>query len=302
MYLVTGADGFLGKHLCEYFEKHKIDYRASVRKKHKDPQFETGDLNTFSNWDSLFRNVDCIIHAAAKAHDMSQSPDLKNIYDRVNFRLTIKLAEEAKKQGVKRFIFISTIKVNGEYTDKRPFTPDDSPNPSDDYGISKHKAEIDLLKLHENHKFEVVILRPCLIYGKGVKANFKNLAELVQRGWPLPLASLNNKRSFVSVDNLIDLIIVCATHPNAAGQVFLVSDDHDLSLPELISSIAFALDKKIIIFPFPIIIFKIIFAIFGRSNFSQRLFGSLQVDISKTNKLLNWSPKYSTTETLKKSF
>jgi nucleoside-diphosphate-sugar epimerase len=141
-----------------------------------------------------------------------------------------------------------------------------------------------------------------LIYGKGVKANFKNLAELVQRGWPLPLASLNNKRSFVSVDNLIDLIIVCATHPNAAGQVFLVSDDHDLSLPELISSIAFALDKKIIIFPFPIIIFKIIFAIFGRSNFSQRLFGSLQVDISKTNKLLNWSPKYSTTETLKKSF
>lgn len=300
--LVTGANGFLGKHLCEFLDNNKISYRAAVRKSNSTHEHETGDLNQFSDWNTLFKDVDCIIHAAAKAHDMSGSADLKNIYNEVNTNLTLRLAQEAKNSNVRRFIFISTIKVNGEFTHDSPFRAEDTPNPTDDYGISKLNAETELLKLHEKGVFEVVIIRPCLIYGKGVKANFDSLIKIVKKGWPLPFASIKNKRSFVAIDNLIDLIYLCTSHPNAAGQIFLVSDNKDLSLPELIKNIGMALGKKTVLLPFPTVLFKLFFKIIGKSNFSDRLFSNLQVDISKNKDLLDWTPPYTLQESFKKMF
>lgn len=298
-FLVTGASGFLGRHLCSYFDKNKIDYRAAVRKSETEKQFSTGDLTLFADWNRLLNGIDVIIHAAAKAHDMSGHRNLKNIYQEVNLNLTVRLAEAAKAAGVKRFIFISTIKVNGELTESAPFTANADPNPTDDYGIFKLQAEEAIMKLHAPGIFEVVIIRPCLIYGRGVKANFKSLIRLVDKGWPLPFASIRNKRSFVSVDNLIDLIFKSATHPRAAGQVFLVSDDHDLSLPELVSEIAAASGRKAILIHFPVYIFKALFWLTGKSDLSSRLFSSLRVDIDKTKQLLGWRPPYSVEDSLK---
>ncbi|MBC7419418.1 MAG: NAD-dependent epimerase/dehydratase family protein [Bdellovibrio sp.] len=298
-YLVTGAGGFLGNHICEYFDKKNIAYRATVREKKNDHQFSTGDLTQFSDWQNLFKGIDIVIHSAAKAHDMSGHPGLKDIYQEVNLHLTLRLAKEAKKAQVKRFIFISTIKVNGELTDEKSFSADDVPAPTDDYGISKYQAETELLKLHTPGEFEVVIIRPCLIYGRGVKANFQSLIKLVDKAWPLPFASIQNKRSFVSVDNLIDLIHLCATATKASGQIFLVSDDNDLSLPDLIRNIARAAGKKAILVPFPVFIFKILLKLLGKSDLSVRLFSSLQVDIEKTKSLLNWKPPFSVQDSLK---
>ncbi len=298
-FLVTGATGFLGRHICTHFDKNNFDYRASVREQKKENQFSTGDLTQFSNWKDLFQDIDVVIHSAAKAHDMSEHPDLKRIYQEVNLNLTLRLATEAKAAKVKRFIFISTIKVNGEFTGDQPFFADDPTAATDDYGISKQQAEQAILQLHQPGLFEVVIIRPCLIYGPGVKANFNSLIKLVDKGLPLPFASIKNKRSFVSVDNLIDLIKVCATHPSAGGQVFLVSDDNDLSLPQLISEIAKASGRRAMLVPFPIFFFKMAFALMGKSDLSVRLFSNLQVNIEKTKNLLGWRPPYKVQDSFK---
>lgn len=298
-YLVTGATGFLGQHLCRFFDAKKIDYRATARKS-SDKYFATGDLTTFTDWSSLFKDIDVVIHSAAKAHDMSGSPELKKIYTDVNLTLTTKLAEQAKIHGVKTFIFISTIKVNGEETGDTPFTADDIPRPTDDYGISKNLAEKEILKLHQPGVFNVVIIRPCLVYGYGVKANFKSLIGFVEKGLPLPFGLVNNRRSLVSVDNLIDLIFTCSTNSKAAGQIFLVSDDKDLSLPELIQTIAQSMHKKILMLPIPLSILKAGLTLIGKKDLAHRLFSNLQVDITKTKRQLNWAPPYTMEQSLQK--
>lgn len=298
-YLVTGANGFLGKHICQYLESQNIDHRAVTRSGHGN-QFSTGDLTQFTNWKDLFNDVTVVIHAAAKAHDMSQASGLNEVYQAVNFDLTVKLAENAKLHGVKKFIFISTIKVNGENTVDHPFQADDSPNPIDPYGISKFQAEQALLKMNEPGRFDVTIIRPCLIYGTGVKANFKSLVQLVKKGLPLPFGLVNNKRSIVSVDNLIDLIMTCTRKPQATGQIFLVSDGDDLSLPGLIQKIAKAQGQKIMMLPIPLSIIRFGLFLLGKKDLGQRLFSNLHVDITKNKTVLDWKPPFTTEQSLAK--
>jgi UDP-glucose 4-epimerase len=288
--LVTGASGFLGKHLTNFLGLNDVEVVAAARSSTSKSVIATGDMNHFTGWASLLEGVEVVIHSAAKAHDTSKSPDLKEHYTEANLKLTLLLASKAKAAGVKRFIFISTIKVNGENTNSNPFYADDIPGPTDDYGISKAQAEAELMKMHHPGAFEIVIIRPCLVYGPGVKANFKNLMDLVSQGWPLPFASIQNRRSFVSIENLSDLILLCMKHPNAAGQIFLVSDDHDLSLPELIKAIANSMNKFIILLPVPLWLFRFVFRLIGKTDLTQRLFGNLQVDIVKTKQILGWKP------------
>ncbi len=296
-YLVTGANGFLGQHLCRYLKSKHVDFRATAREGSQSV-YASGDLNTFNRWGELLTGISVIVHAAAKAHDLTKSVDLKLKYQQSNFEATQKLAHQAKAYGVRKFIFISTIKVNGEQTLDQPFTPEDRAQPTDDYGISKMLAEAELLKLHEPEVFDVVIIRPCLVYGQGVKANFKNLMKLVEKGWPLPFGLIRNKRSLVSVDNLVDLIVTCASHPNAGGQIFLVSDGVDLSLPELIQAIAKSMHRSVRLIPVPVFLLRIGLTLIGKKEMAQRLFSNLQVDISKTKRLLNWTPPYSIEQSL----
>jgi UDP-glucose 4-epimerase len=299
-FLVTGANGFLGKHLCGYLAQNGQNFIGTVRSNPGPNEVATGNLVDFTDWDSLLKGVDVIVHSAAKAHDMSKSPDLKQIYFRTNLELTLKLASAAKKNFVKRFIFISTIKVNGEESGSTPFTADDPRRPTDDYGLSKSQAEIELLKMHEPGIFEVVVIRPCLIYGKGVKANFDNLIKLVKKKLPLPFGAITNKRSFVSVQNICNLIELCAKSPAASGQIFLVSDDQDLSLPELIRTISDALNIKVILIPIPSSVLGMALKALGKQELGTRLFSNLQVDITKTKKLLNWKPSFTTSEGVRK--
>lgn len=294
-YLITGANGFLGKHLCKYLESHAIEYLATVRSNPIQNQVATGDLSTYSDWPTLFSNIDVVIHTAAKAHVMAKTKEhleeLNRSYIKINYELTKNLALTAKANKIKRFIFISTIKVNGEFTDKTPFKADDLPNPTDAYSISKHLAERELLKLHEPGVFEVVIIRPCLMYGQGVKANFENLIKLVNKQIPLPFSSIHNKRSLLSVNNLSELILLCATHPKASGHIFLAADDQYLSLREIIVKIGKAFNVKLFLFPFPVSFLKLAAQLIGQKKYADRLFGNLQVDIEKTKILLNWQPK-----------
>lgn len=292
-YLVTGASGFLGTHLCNYFKKNGIDYIGATRE-------NVGDLTLFSDWPRLFENIDVVVHAAAKAHDMSGAAGLKETYHRVNLKLTQELASAAKKNGVKKFIFISTIKVNGEFSGERPFKADDKPNPTDDYGVSKHLAEQEVLKLHAPGIFDVVIIRPCLIYGPGVKANFKNLINLVKTGLPLPFGAIHNKRSFVSVDNLSSFILHCSTNPQASGHIFLVSDGQDLSLTELLKAISSSLNVSPLLLPVPAPLLKFLLFVLRKTDLSVRLFSNLQVDIRKNKEILGWNPPYNTDDELKK--
>lgn len=294
-YLITGANGFLGKHLCKYLESQKINYLGTVRSNPDANQFATGDLCSFSEWHKLFKGVDIVVHTAAKAHTMAKTKihqdELNKFYTQINLELTKTIATNAKENGVKRFIFISTIKVNGESTPGVPFKAEDSAKPTDEYSISKHLAETELLKLHEPGLFEVVIIRPCLVYGAGVKANFESLIKLVQRRIPLPFSLVNNKRSLLSVTNLADLIVLCATSPKAAGQIFLAADDQYLNLSEIIIKIAKSLNVRPLLFPFPVAVMEAAASVVGQKKYADRLFGNLEVDIEKTKTMLNWQPK-----------
>jgi nucleoside-diphosphate-sugar epimerase len=205
--------------------------------------------------------------------------------------------------GIKRFIFLSSIKVNGESTyNGQPFTADDKPNPLDNYAISKYEAEIGLKEISKNTDMEVVIIRPSLIYGVGVKANFEALIKFINKGFPLPFASIkNNKRSFVSLDNLNDLIIKCIDHPDAANQIFLVSDGSSLSTRKLVEKIAGAMNKKIKLINIPISLLYLVAKLLGKEDAIIRLTGSLEVDITKTNDVLGWFPPFTVNEGLQRA-
>lgn len=226
-----------------------------------------------------------------------------NLYREVNTFGTINLAKQAIQAGVKRFIFISSIKANGEITEvDMPFKSDDKRSPKDGYGLSKSEAEEQLLKLAEETGLEVVIIRPTLVYGPGVKANFASLMNLVSKGIPLPFGCItNNKRSLVSVDNLVDLIITCIDHPKAANQVFLVSDDHDVSTSAMVREMAKALGKATWQLPVPIWCYNLTGKLFNKSDVVDRLTGSLQVDITHTKETLGWIPPQSLEEGFKQT-
>lgn len=299
MILVTGANGFVGSELTTELKRRKIDYRAGVRQTAGlENEIIYGDLATRNDWRDVLTSIDTIVHLAARVHVMNEvTTDPLSEFRKVNVSATLHLAKAAKASGVKKFIFMSSIKVNGEETLSSPFTSQDRPRPLDAYGVSKAEAEEELLKLHEKGTFEVMIIRPPLVYGGQARANFKLLLKLVASGFPLPFACVDNRRSFVSVKNLADFIIFCAQVSRREAGIFLVSDGYDLSLKDLLLAMGRVSGKKVLLFPVPVRILKCLLALIGKNSFSSRLFGNLQVDITDTEKILGWKPKYSFDET-----
>jgi len=309
--LVTGSNGFVGKELIRSILSQGIHHPVSgVRKKDKAVAFdqiqtiELGDLEKAVDRTELLRDIDVIIHTAARVHVMKEtSNNPSETYKKINVDATLNLANDAKNSGVKRFIFLSTIKVNGEESSGSSFKANDTPNPEGDYAISKHKAEEGLFKISKSSKMEVVIIRPPLIYGKGVKGNFDTLIKIVKFNVPLPfLRASQNKRSFVSINNLVDLLILCIDHRNAGNEIFLVSDGEDLSTATLIELIAKGLEIDILLFNCPPLLIRIALTLFGRSESYSRLFGNLCVSLEKNDTLLSWKPTEDVTSGIKSIF
>ncbi|ODB36818.1 UDP-glucose 4-epimerase [Pseudoalteromonas sp. BMB] len=297
MIALTGYTGFVGSTLLQQL-KRETTLLLGRKQLPNYPHFSFFDLSDTQNLDlqNALRSVDVLIHGAARVHIMDDtSSDPLKEFRTVNTVGTLNLAKQAAKAGVKRFIFVSSIKVNGESTSGNPpFSNADSPQPEDPYGISKAEAEQQLLELGKQTSMEIVIIRPPLVYGKGVKANFASLLKLVSKGLPLPFRAIkNNKRSLVSVYNLVDLITVCIEHPKAANQIFLVSDDHDLSTAEMVALMAKVQGKKNLALPVPVWCFQLAGKLLNKNDVIDRLLGSLQLDITHTKNTLSWSPLYS---------
>ena len=302
MILVSGANGFLGSALLAQLRVKCVPVRAAVRTATNPNQIVVGDINSSTNWQSALENIDTVIHTAAHVHVMKrEGKNTLGLFRETNTEGTLNLARQAAKANVKRFIFISSIKVNGESTlPGKAFTADDKPEPEDPYGISKWEAETKLQQLAAESELEVVIIRPPLIYGPGVKGNFMRLIRWVDSGIPLPLGAVKNKRSLVALDNLVGLILTCIDHPAAANQIFLAGDGEDLSTTELLQRIGRIMDRRIRLIPFPTGLLTFAASVLGQRAIAQRLCGSLQVDISKARSLLGWKPSVPVDEGLRK--
>jgi len=303
--MLTGASGFVGSRLKgALVSAASIQVVAAVRKGQADDCFAIGDIGGSTNFSEALVGVDAVIHAAARAHIMRDETDNPLAeYRKVNVDGTVNLARQAVAAGVKRFIFISSIKVNGETTvNGRAFGADDKPAPEDAYGLSKLEAERGLTDIAAETGMEVVILRPPLVYGPGVKGNFASMIKLVEKGLPLPLGAIHNKRSLIGIDNLVDLIIRCIDHPAAANQVFLAGEGEDLSTTELLRGVGQAMGKPARLIPVPAGLLQFGAMLLGKEAMAQRLLGSLQLDISKTCELLDWKPPYTVEEGLKRCF
>lgn len=293
--LITGANGFLAKNLINnYVDNHEAvlldrnDLDLSV-----DSESFKKEVHSRTDYSDCLDGVNCVVHCAARVHVMAdESSDPLTEYREVNTEGTLNLARQAVRAGVKRFIFISSIKVNGENTnDKVPFDETSPRLPMDFYGQSKAEAEVALIALSKETGIEVVIIRPTLVYGAGVKGNFLSLMRLVSKGFPLPFGCINNNlRSLVSVKNLTSLISVCLDHPKAANEVFLVSDDCDVSTSCIIKHMSRALSKKCFLIPIPTWCYRLTGKILDKECMVDRLVGSLQVDISHTKETLGWVP------------
>lgn len=308
MVLITGASGFVGGALARYLSRF-YSVRGLVRRAPPSVdasiQYIAGfDLSSNHNLADVFSGVDSIVHCAARVHIMSESAaNPLEEFRLINVLGTINLATQAAQAGVKRFIYLSSVKVNGESTViGQPFRPEDIPCPADAYGISKLEAESALQALAIKTGMEVVIIRPPLVYGYGVKANFASLINLVRLGVPLPFGLVNkNCRSFIAIDNLLSFIKECIGNPKAANQIFLISDGHDFSTASLINEIALASNKKILQLPIPVSILQWLLRVIGKTGVAERLFGSLQVDISKCNNLLGWNPPMTVRQALQQT-
>ncbi len=295
--LVTGANGFVGSRLLQYIRMTMplMALHAAFRFK---GEYVVGDIGSSTDWTRALLGVDIVIHLAARVHIMEDSSkDPLAEYRLVNVDGTLNLAKQAAASGVRRFIFLSSIKVNGEGTAPGQFFSENSkPNPLDPYGISKYEAEEGLKAICEQTGMEYVIIRPPLIYGPGVRANFQKLLQAVEKGFPLPFGCINNRRSMLALDNLIDFIVLVANDPRAANQIFLLSDGQDLSSKELACKIALALGLVPRVFPMSTALLKLLGVMVGRSAAVERLLGSLQIDSSKARDLLGWAPPISVDE------
>ena len=306
--LLTGATGFVGKDLARQLElKDGVSLACAVRRSGKSQfgeEFVIGELRANTDWSAALVGRHVVVHAAARAHvmqDETENPLAE--YRRVNVDGTLQLARQAAQAGVSRFVFVSSIKVNGEQTGEGvPFTADQPPAPEDAYGISKLEAEQVLQALSLETGMEVGIIRPPLVYGPGVKGNFATMIKLVDQGLPLPFGAVHNKRSLVALDNLVDLIITCIDHPAAANQVFLAGDGADLSTTELLRGIGQAMGKPARLIPVPPGLLMFGAGLLGKKAVAQRVLGSLQVDISKARSLLGWEPPLSVDEGLRRCF
>ena len=305
--VVTGANGFVGRALCAEAVARGTAVRGITRFAHELPagvqNLVVGSLDASTDWRDGLTDCGVVVHLAARVHVMQDvAADPLVDFRRVNVQGTLNLARQAAAAGVRRFVLVSSIKVNGEATQLgHLFTADDVPAPLDDYGVSKMEAERGLREIAGHTGMEVVIIRPPLVYGPGVKANFAAMTRWLKRGIPLPLGAIHNQRSLVALDNLVDLIITCLTHPAAANQTFLVSDGEDLSTTQLLKRMGAALGKPARLIPVPVSVLKLGAALVGKPELAQRLCGSLQVDMSKTRELLGWTPPFSVDEGLKKA-
>ncbi len=296
--LITGSTGFVGRQLVEYLKTNAHFLLRLTGRTDNLPALQeeldyvkVAELSKNSDWKAAVENCEVVIHLAARVHIMRETAlDPLEAFRAVNVEGTLNLARQAAAAGVKRFIFLSSIKVNGEQTETIPFSAADTVKPLDPYGRSKYEAEQGLLAIAHQTGMEVVIIRPPLIYGPGVKGNFQLLLRSLAKGLPLPLAAINNKRSLVAIDNLIDLIQTCISHPKAANQVFLVSDGEDLSTSQLLRKIGQALGKPARLLAIPPKILYFLATIIGKKDMIDRLCGSLQVDLTKTYALLEWRP------------
>lgn len=301
--LITGANGFVGSHLTKRLAED-ISFRALVRTEASANQYNDAvvvDLCTCTDWDSVFRGIDVVVHCAARVHVMNESSQnpLKEFRE-VNVNSTNRLIDAAIKSGVSRFILISTVKVNGECTGDTPFLQSDSPNPSDPYAISKYESETSLIEKCRNSAMDYVIIRPPLIYGSGVKANFASMVRLAGTRVPLPIGGIKeNRRSLVYVENLVDLISVCMRHSSALNQIFMVSDGEVVSTRELHIRIAKALGSEPRLFSVPPKLLVLIGKLTGKSEVVRRLCGSLEVDMAYTSHVLKWNPPFTMEQGLK---
>lgn len=306
--LVTGANGWVGRRLVACLRSVDFDVFVALRNQtswvDSPASVIVGSIDGKTDWQRLFLDVQVIIHLAARVHVMRDtSADPLAAFRAVNVAGTLNLARQAAAAGVRRFVFVSSVKVNGEATQPgQAFKETDAPDPQDPYAISKHEAEVGLRQIAADTGMEVVIIRPPLVYGPGVKANFAAFMRVVQRGWPLPLGAVHNQRSLVALDNLVDFIIGCTLHPQAANQTFLVSDGHDLSTVELVRGMAQAAGVSARLLPVPVGFLQAAGSLLGKRDAVQRLCGNLQVDISKARRLLGWAPPVSVAEGLRRAF
>lgn len=291
--LVTGATGFVGTALCAKLAASGVEVVPTVRSKFGLPhEMVVGDLDASTDWRPALTGCDAVIHLAARVHvmnDAAHNPLAQ--YRATNTEATLNLARQAAQAGVKRFVFISTIKVNGEGRDE-PYRETDVPAPEDPYAISKWEAEQGLQRIAADTGLEVVILRPPLVYGPGVKANFLRLMHTVARGWPLPLGAIRNRRSLLYLGNFVDAIRVCVEHPDAAGQTFLLDDGYAVSTPELIRSLARAMGRPARLLAIPPGLLEFAGAVLGKRAAVARLTGSLFVDSASMRTRLGWTPPY----------
>lgn len=293
--LVTGANGFVGRATCDMLASKGHDVRAAVRSRDglADGAVAIGEIGPLTQWDIALAGCDVVVHLAARVHVMHGASSNAADFHRVNAEGSVRLAIEAARAGVRRMIYLSSVKVNGESSGTRPLNEDDPPAPTDDYGVSKAEAEKRLKVVARETGLELVILRPPLVYGPGVKANFLQLVRIVDSGVPLPFSSLDNRRSLLGVGNLAHAIETCLVHPAAANRTFFVSDDHDVSTPGLIRELAVALKKPARLFPFPPALLGATGRITGRAGQVARLTGSLQIDVSALKNALGWRPHQS---------
>ena len=307
MLAVTGANGFIGRALLKRLVQNGFEVKAISRRfegacDYKNIQrIVCGDIVKESNFVEHLQGVSVVIHAAARVHVMKDlSNDPLSDFRAVNVQGTLNLARQAVEAKVKRFIFISSIKVNGENTSSgTAFAADDDVDTDDAYGLSKAEAEKELLNLGQRSGMEVVVIRPTLVYGPGVKGNMAKIIKLLRIGIPLPFGAVHNKRSMVGIDNLIDLIITCVDHPAARNQIFLASDGYDMSTTEFLICLAKAMDTRICLTPISPSLLMFFASLLGQRDTAQRLCCSLQADIFKTRSVLSWDPPISVDEGFK---
>lgn len=304
--LITGASGFIGRALTKKLSADGLNLRLVVRNSKNAEgcdHFLVSSIDEYTNWSEAFDDVHCVVHIAGLAHVLSPSneAELKEAFEKVNTLGTLRLAKDAAAAGVKRFVFISTIGVNG-VSNKKPFTAEDAPAPADFYAESKLNAELGLIEISKQTGMELVIIRPPLVYGPNAPGNFGKLAKLAQTGLPLPLGAIHNRKSFVGIDNLVDFIATCLAHPNAAGKTLLVSDDCDVSTTELIKVMAEASGKRAWLIPVPVAVMRFLGNLLGQRSTIDRLCDSLSIDISESKNILGWKPLLSLTEGVRRCY
>lgn len=299
--LLTGASGFVGKEIYKQLEEKNIDVLPVYRSEQK-IGVQVASIDGETDWSNVFAgNFTHVIHVAARVHIM-QDTSVNPLFEfrKVNTIGTLKLARQASDNGVRRFIFISSIKVNGEFSQKnKPFTPEDECNPEEPYARSKYEAELGLMEIAKKTEMQVVIIRPPLVYGPNVEANFRTMMKWLYAGIPLPFGRVNNVRSLIAVQNLAGFVIHCLVHPLAANEIFTISDNEDVSTTELLKMLASAMDKKSRLLPIPVRLMEFFMALLNQRKLSDRLFGDLHLDSTKAGSLLEWENLISMQQAIK---